>query len=36
MITRGSKFFFAGALVAFLSAIVYGFLTSASDQAVAS
>ncbi|MBU6216116.1 MAG: hypothetical protein KGR17_05885, partial [Acidobacteria bacterium] len=32
MITRGSKFFFAGALVAFLTAIVYGFVTSASDQ----
>lgn len=32
MITRGSKFFFAGAIVAFLAALFYGFLTGASDQ----
>jgi hypothetical protein len=32
MITRGSKFFYAAALVGFLSALFYGFLTGASDQ----
>lgn len=30
MITRGSKFFYAGAAFAYLSALFYGFLTSAS------
>jgi len=33
MITRGSKFFFAAAAVSFLTALLYGFITSASDQA---
>lgn len=32
MITRGSKFFFAAAAVGYLSALLYGFLTGASDQ----
>ena len=32
MITRGSKFFYAAAAVGFLSAVLYGFLTGASDQ----
>lgn len=32
MITRGSKFFYAAAAAGFLSALVYGFLTGASDQ----
>lgn len=32
MITRGSKFFFAAAAVGYLSALVYGFVTGASDH----
>ncbi|MCP4435289.1 MAG: hypothetical protein GY812_07320 [Actinomycetia bacterium] len=32
MITRGSKFFYTAAAVGYLSALVYGFLTGASDQ----
>jgi len=32
MITRGSKFFFAAALFAYITALVYGFLTSAAGQ----
>jgi hypothetical protein len=32
MITRGSKFFYGGAAFAFLTAIVYGFVTGASDH----
>ncbi len=32
MITRGSKFYFAAAAVGFLSAVLYGFITGASDQ----
>ena len=32
MITRGSKFFFGGAAVAFIAAVVYGFITGASDH----
>ena len=30
MITRGSKFFYAAAVVGFVTAIVYGFLTGAA------
>lgn len=33
MITRGSKFFLAAAGVSYLVALLYGFVTSASDQA---
>jgi hypothetical protein len=32
MITRGSKFFYGAAAVGFLSALLYGFLTGASDH----
>lgn len=30
MITRGSKFFFGGAIIAYIAALVYGFITGAS------
>ncbi len=32
MITRASKFFYGAALLAFLAAVLYGFLTGASDH----
>ncbi len=32
MITRGSKFFFGAAAVGYLSALLYGFITGASDR----
>lgn len=32
MITRGSKFYFTAAIVGLLSALVYSFITAASDQ----
>lgn len=32
MITRGSKFFFAAAVIGYLSALLYGFATGASDH----
>jgi hypothetical protein len=32
MITRGSKFFYGAAVTAFLSALLYGFVTGASDH----
>lgn len=32
MITRGSKYFFGAALVGYLTALVYGFITSAATQ----
>lgn len=32
MITRGSKFFFAAAVIGYLSALLYGFITGASDH----
>ncbi len=32
MITRGSRFYFAAAAVGFFSAVLYGFITGASDQ----
>lgn len=32
MITRGSRFFFAAAAIGYLSALLYGFITGASDH----
>jgi len=32
LITRGSKFFYAAAVVGFVAAVLYGFLTGASDH----
>lgn len=32
MITRGSKFFYAAAVVGYLSALVYGFITASADH----
>jgi hypothetical protein len=32
MITRGSRFFFAAATIGYLSALLYGFISGASDQ----